>query len=83
MGQFHRDGRGHDARVPGITKLSGQQHEGRPEALAAGLAQVRRSVGEHGVLSLRGRAQAILDKRQPVDDIGRERGVSDFASEQR
>ena len=68
----------HDARVARVAELRGEQDQRRPESLAAGLHQVRGSVGEHVVLGLRGGAQALLDQRKPVHHIGRERCVGEL-----
>ena len=40
VGQLDHDGRGHDARRGRVAELRGEQHQQRPEPLAAGVDQV-------------------------------------------
>jgi hypothetical protein len=55
-----------------VAELRGQQRQQRPEALAAGLDQVARRLGEHRVRADDDLAQAGLDVLQPVLDVLRQ-----------
>ncbi len=62
----------------GAAELGREQHQGGPEPLAACLHEMRGGIAQHGLMRLRGRAQAVLDEREAVRDVGRERCVSEF-----
>ena len=63
VGQLDDDGGGHDAGRGRVAELRGQQHEQRPEPLAAGVDQVPGGLGDERVVALDRLAQQLLDLR--------------------
>ncbi len=75
MRELDDDGRRDDAWLGGLPELRRQQHEQRPEPLAAGVDEVPRGLGDERVRRLHRVAEQPLDGLQASQQLGLERMV--------
>jgi hypothetical protein len=62
----------------GVTEVRGEQHQNGAEPLPPGIDEMPGSLGEQGLLRVRGLGEHLLDTDEPIGNIGREGGIGEF-----